>query len=123
MVDEKKWRRRNAALFMAFLSFVLGVPSALSFGGVSWLTKVPLIGLGFLDFMNILLGNYSLTIGAFLLSIFVGFKWGISAVRKEIQDHDNVFYFRRTWVFLIRFVCPVAIFLIFVYIAVTRNYF
>lgn len=123
MVDEKKWRRRNAALFMAMLSFVLGVPSALSFGGVSWLTKIPLIGLGFLDFMNILLGNYSLTIGAFLLSIFVGFKWGISAVRKEIQEHGNVFYFRRVWVFLIRFVCPVAIFLIFVYIAVTRNYF
>ena len=123
IVDEKKWRRKNAALFMAFISFLLGVPSALSFGGVNWLTKMPGIKLGFLDFMNILLGNYSLTIGALLISVFVGFKWGIKAVRKEIEEHGNIFHFRRIWVFLIRFICPVAIFLIFVYIVVTKNYF
>ena len=123
MVDEKKWRRKNAALFMAFIAFIIGIPSALSFGSVEWLTKLPGIGLGFLDFMNVLLGNYSLTIGALLISIFVGFKWGISAVQKEIEEHDNVFYFRKIWVFLIRFICPVAIFLIFVYIVVTKNYF
>ena len=123
MVDEKKWRRKNAALTMALVAFVLGIPSALSFGGVSWLTKIPGIGLGFLDFMNILMGNYSLTVGAFLISIFVGYKWGVSAVRREVEEKGNIFYFRRTWVFLIRFVCPVAIFLIFVYIILTKNYF
>ena len=123
MVDEKKWRRKPAALFMASVAFVLGVPSALSFGSVDLLTEIPGVGLGFLDFMNILLGNYSLTIGAFLLSVFVGYKWGIAAVHKEVQEYGNIFYFRKIWTFLIRFICPVAIFLIFVYIAATKNYF
>lgn len=123
MVDEKKWSRKSAALFMAALAFVLGIPSALSFGGISWLSAIPGIGLGFLDLMNIALGNYSLTIGAFLISIFVGYKWGIKAVRAEIEEHGNTFFFRKTWTFLIRFICPVAIFAIFVYIIVTKNYF
>ncbi len=123
MVDEKKWRRKPAALFMSALAFLLGIPSALSFGAMEWLSKIPGIGLGFLDLMNILLGNYSLTIGAFLISIFVGYKWGISAVRAEIEKHNNTFFFRSIWTFLIRFICPVAIFLIFVYIVVTQNYF
>jgi len=123
MVDEKKWKRKPAALFMAALAFVLGIPSALSFGGTSWLSQLPGIGLGFLDIMNIALGNYSLTIGAFLISIFVGYKWGITAVRAEIEQEGNVFFFRRTWTFLIRFICPIAIFAIFVYIVVTKNYF
>ncbi|MBN1480396.1 sodium-dependent transporter [candidate division KSB1 bacterium] len=123
MVDEKKWHRKSAALFMASLAFILGIPSALSFGGVDWLSKIPGIGLGFLDLMNISLGNYSLTIGAFLISVFVGYKWGIHAVRSEIEEYGNIFFFRKIWTFLIRFICPVAIFAIFVYIVVTKNYF
>lgn len=123
MVDEKKWKRSKAAIFMAGIAFLLGIPSALSFGANSWLTKLPAIGFGFLDFMNIALGNYSLTIGAFLLSIFVGYKWGIKAVREEIEKNENVFYFRQLWTFLIRFICPIAILTIFVYIIVTKNYF
>lgn len=123
MVDEKKWHRKTAALLMALLAFLLGIPTALSFGGVAWLSKIPGIGLRFLDVMNISLGNYSLTIGAFLISIFVGYKWGINAVRAEIEEHGNIFFFRKIWTFLIRFICPVAIFAIFVYIVVTKNYF
>jgi NSS family neurotransmitter:Na+ symporter len=123
MVDEKKWRRKPAAIFMASLAFVLGIPAALSFGGVDWLSSIPRIGLGFLDLMNILLGNYSLTIGALLISIFVGYKWGIAGVRAEVEEGGNIFFFRKIWTFLIRFICPVAIFAIFVYIVFTKNYF
>ncbi|MBN1464410.1 sodium-dependent transporter [candidate division KSB1 bacterium] len=123
MVDEKKWRRKPAALFMSCLAFLLGIPSALSFGGVDWLSRMPRIGLGFLDLMNIFMGNYSLTIGAFLISIFVGYKWGMAGIRAEVEQAGAVFFFRKTWTFLIRFICPVAIFAIFVYIVVTKNYF
>ncbi|MBN1558980.1 sodium-dependent transporter [candidate division KSB1 bacterium] len=123
MVDEKKWRRKPAALFMSSLAFVLGIPAALSFGGVAWLSRLPRIGLGFLDLMNISLGNYSLTLGALLIAIFVGYKWGIAGVRAEVEEGGNVFFFRKIWTFLIRFICPVAIFAIFVYIVVTKNYF
>jgi len=123
IVDELKWVRSKAAIFMASIAFVLGVPSALSFGASDWLSKIPGIGLGFLDLANILLGNYSLTLGAFLISIFAGYKWGVHAVQQEVEKQGNVFYFKKVWTFLIRFICPVAILLIFIYIVSTRNYF
>ena len=122
-VDEWKWSRKKAVVVMAFLAFILGIPSALSNGGVSWLTKLPVIGLGFLDFANILLGNYSLTLGALLIAIFVGYKWKTKNLAIEIKRENNIFYFENIWGFLIRFFCPVAILSIFVYILVTRNYF
>ncbi|MDZ7370956.1 MAG: sodium-dependent transporter [candidate division KSB1 bacterium] len=123
MVDEHKWRRRPAVIAMTLLAFVLGLPSALSFGAVQKLTQLPGLGVGFLDLMNILMGNYSLTLGALLVSIFVGYKWGVSAAFQEITAEGNSFPYRRLWAFLIRFICPIAILVIFVYILFSKNYF
>jgi neurotransmitter:Na+ symporter, NSS family len=123
LVDEYKWKRSTAVILMGALAFLIGVPSALSSGAVSWLTKIPAIGVGFLDLANIVLGNYSLTIGALFISLFVGFKWGIKAAVEEIEYDGNIFTFKTVWAFLIRFVCPIAILAIFVYIIWTQNYF
>ena len=123
LVDEYKWKRSTAVLLMGGLAFLLGVPSALSAGGVSWLTTIPKLGVGFLDLANIVLGNYSLTIGALFISIFVGYKWGIKGAIEEIQADGSAFQLKAVWAFLIRFVCPVAILAIFIYIIWTRNYF
>jgi len=123
LVDEWKWTRKKAVLIMSALSFMLGIPSALSNGASSWLSKIPGIGTGFLDLANIILGNYSLTLGALLISVFIGYKWGIKAAIAQNEKEGNVFYFKKVWAFLIRFVCPIAIMLIFVYIIWTKNYF
>ena len=122
-VDEWKWSRHKAVLLTAALAFVLGIPAALSQGASETLSKLPLIGLGFLDFFNILLGNYSLTLGALLIALFVGYKWGVKNVIREVNQQGNIFYLKRAWSFLIRFFCPVAILIIFIYIMVTGNYF
>lgn len=123
LVDEYKWKRSTAVVLMGLLAFLLGIPSALSSGAVSWLTKIPALGVSFLDLANIVLGNYSLTIGALFISLFVGYKWGIKAAVKEIENENNVFTLKAVWAFLIRFVCPIAILAIFVYIIWTQNYF
>ena len=123
LVDEWHWKRRNAVFAMAALAFVLGVPSALSLGAVDWLSKIPLIGIGFLDLANVMMGNYSLTFGAMLIALFVAYKWGVKSVMQEIEQHGVRFHFKGFWSILIRFICPVAILLIFVYIIWTRNYF
>ncbi len=122
-VDEHGWSRRKAVLLMGAITFVIGVPSALSLGATQWLSSLFPGNLGFLDFMNVVFGNYSLSIGAFLIAIFAGYKWGINAVREEVESEENQFYFRKVWNFLIRFICPIAIFFILAYIAITGNYF
>jgi NSS family neurotransmitter:Na+ symporter len=122
-VDEFNWQRRRAVVLMSGLAFVLGIPSALSQGANSLLSNLPLVHLGFLDFANILLGNYSLTIGALLLAIFVGYKWGIKNLTAEITIENNHFYGRSFWGIIIRYFCPVAIIVILLYILLTGNYF
>jgi NSS family neurotransmitter:Na+ symporter len=122
LVDEKHWSRKNATIAMACCAFLLGVPSALSNGANSWLSQIPLIGMGFLEFANIILGNYFLISGTLLLSIYVAYVWGVRAV-KNMDDSSLSQRLHSLWSFLIRFVCPIAILGIFAYIIVTGNYF
>ncbi len=122
-VDEHKWTRRKAVISMGIITFIIGVPSALSFGANSFLSTIIAENFGFLDMMNAVFGNYSLSIGAFFIAIFTGYKWGVKAVAEEIEKEENVFYYKKAWAFLIRFICPIAIFFILSYIAWTGNYF
>jgi len=122
-VDEHGWSRRKAVISMGAITFLIGIPSALALGANRFLSSFIKEDFGFLDFMNALFGNYSLSIGAFFIAVFAGYKWGIHGVTKEVQQQGNSFYYRKVWAFLIRFICPVAIFIILAYIAWTGNYF
>jgi NSS family neurotransmitter:Na+ symporter len=108
-VDEKGASRRTAAISLGAIAFLLGIPSALASGAVPWLTELPGIGLDFLSFLFMLFGQYSLVIGALLISLFVGWVWGVKAAGEEVRANDGRFPLGRTWAFLIRFVAPSAI--------------
>ncbi|OQX83316.1 sodium-dependent transporter [candidate division KSB1 bacterium 4484_87] len=122
-VDEHKWTRKKAVIWMGVITFIIGIPSALSLGANSVLSTIIRKDFGFLDMMNAVFGNYSLSIGAFFISIFAGYKWGVHAVAKEIEQEGSIFYYKKLWMFIIRFICPIAIFFILSYIAWTGNYF
>ena len=108
-VDERGMSRRKAAITLGLTTFMIGIPSALANGAVSWLTTLPGIGMDFLSFMFMLFGQYSLVIGALLISLFVGWVWGVRAAGEEVRENDGKFPLGRTWAFLIRFVAPIAI--------------
>jgi SNF family Na+-dependent transporter len=76
---------------------------------VSWLTDLPGIGMDFLSFLFMIFGQYSLVIGALAISIFTGWVWGVQAAGEEVRANDGKFPLGRTWAFLIRFVCPIAV--------------
>lgn len=120
-VDERGWKRTTAAWTMTVLCFVISIPSALSFGGNAALTG--LWGRGFLDVMSIVFGNYSLSIGALLICIFVGWKWGVGNAVAEIEGGGHKFPVAWAWSLLIRFVCPLAVAVVLGYIIFERNYF
>lgn len=109
LVDEKGISRKKASIGIAAIAFVVGIPSALANGAVSWLTVLPGIGMDFLSFLFAVFGQYALVVGALLISIFVGWVWGVENAAEEVRSNDGKFSFDHTWSFLIRFLAPIAI--------------
>jgi len=116
MVDEKGMSRKRASITIAAVAFLLGIPSALANGAVPWLSSLPGIGMDFLSFLFMIFGQYALVVGALLISIFAGWVWGVRNAGEEVRANDGKFPLGRTWSFLIRFLCPIAITSLLVYL-------
>jgi NSS family neurotransmitter:Na+ symporter len=123
LIDEWRWSRGKAVLVTTAGTVLLGLPSALAFGAVGLFTLVPGAGMDFLTLMSVIFGNYSLSVGSLLLALFVGYRWGVAGAEREIEAAGVPFRLRTAWAFLIRFLCPVAVAIIIVYIIWTGNYF
>ncbi len=121
-VDERGWSRRRATWVMAGSCFVLAIPSALSAGANSSLTNMA-GGQGFLGLQSIVWGNYSLSIGALLICIFVGWVWGVPKALAEVRHGGADLPGAAIWGTLVRYVCPVAVAVVLSYIIWTGQYF
>lgn len=110
-VDEREWPRKRAALLMGGSAFILGIPSALSSGGMKFFQKI--------DFMNkvdIIFGNISLAFGALLICIFLGWVWGVKKAVQEVHSGNSLFRLRPFWVFSIKYLSPLIIIIILIFI-------
>ncbi len=107
--DEHGVSRKKAAWGLGVLAFLIGIPSALGNGAVGWLSSLPGVGMDFLSLTFTVFGQYSLVIGALLISIFAGWVWGARAASDEVKADDGRFPLEFVWSFLIRFICPAAI--------------
>lgn len=118
MVDEHKSKRKKIVWFVAAFTFIIGLPSTLSQGSVEFFTNFGLIpsylsGPDFLSQMSFLFGDFSLAFGALMLSIFIGWIWGVDKAGDEIMEGAPEFgATRKIWGFMIRYFIPVVIFLI-----------
>ena len=118
MVDEHKAPRKKIVWGVAFFTFIIGLPSALSQGASDFFTNfgwLPrrLTSADFLSHMSFLFGDFSLALGAFLLSIFVGWVWGAHKAADELEEGAAGFARTRgLWIFMIRYFIPVIIFII-----------
>lgn len=124
-VDEHGWTREKTVWVISGACFLVAVPSALSYGASTFFTTLlsedPKSG--FLDLMNIVFGNYALSIGALFLCLFVGWRWKIAKAMAEIEEGGYRLPGGVVWGFLVRFVCPVAVVLILAFIIITGEYF
>lgn len=111
--DERKWDRKKAALVMGLIIFLLGVPSALS---NNLLKDLHFIGeRNFLDSIDLLATNYILPLGGLLISIFTGWVLTTRLARREIEKGEVRFHLYPAWHFLIKYVSPIFVALVFLY--------
>jgi neurotransmitter:Na+ symporter, NSS family len=106
---DRGWCRRKAVLLMTALVAAMAVPSVLSQGAVTWLTRVPGTGMDFLTLMATVWNNWALPIGGLLIAVFVGWVWGADKAVAELQAEGAAFRWGGLWSFLIKYVCPLAI--------------
>jgi NSS family neurotransmitter:Na+ symporter len=110
-VDERNWPRQKAAVVIGLLAFALGVPSALSWGGLDFFTKIKVFSL-----FDIIFGNIALAVGALFICIFLGYVWGAKKAIQEIFSGNPRFKIKPVWVFSVKFLTPVAIIIILIFI-------
>lgn len=122
-VDEKGWSRNKSAWVLGAFCFVLAVPSALANGASDMFTNFMGTGVDFLTLNNNIWGNYSLSLGAISLCIFVGYKWGISNALASLEASGHKLPAPAVFGFLVRYVCPVAVGAVLIYVIVTGRYF
>jgi NSS family neurotransmitter:Na+ symporter len=111
LVDERRWSRKKAVIWIGIFAFLIGTPSALSSGGVAWLTKF-----GFMAKMDLLWGNILLAVGGLFICLFLVHAWKTPNALKEIAKGDSRFRLRPIWVFNIKFIVPVAVVIILIFI-------
>ncbi len=118
LVDEKKWDRKKIVIPAAIFTFIIGIPSALSQGASEFFTDFGLIPAylaspDFLSQMSFLFGTFSLAFGALMLSIFIGWIWGVDKATAEIsQGSPNFVKIQKLWAFMIKYFIPVIIFVL-----------
>ena len=113
-IDEWRWSRRKAVLAVIGFTFLFAIPSALSHGASPFLSGLLGIEGGFFGLMVTVWNENALPIGGFLISLFVGWKWGTRFAGEEMRRDQTGFPSPWFWGFLIRFVSPTAILLVII---------
>lgn len=107
-IGDKHEKRKKIAWIGGIIIFIVGIPSALSFGILS---DVKILDRSIFDFVDFLTNSIGMPIGALLISIFVGYYYTKDISRKELASSSLMF---NIWYILIRYVSPIAILIIFI---------
>ena len=108
LVENKGISRRKACLWSGLVTWLLGLGTVFSFN--LW-ADFTLFGNTFFDVLDYLTANIMLPLGGLLLAVFAGWIMKQRASRDELSDEGAPVY--QVWRFLIRYVSPVAVAIIF----------
>ncbi|MBT2583630.1 sodium-dependent transporter [Planococcus sp. ISL-109] len=107
-VKNKYDRRRRLAWIIGLAIFVVGIPSALSFGVMS---ESVFFGYTFFDFVDILTSRIGLPLGALFISLFAGYVLTNKDAHDELTQQTT---WVEVWRILVRYVAPIAIVVVFI---------
>lgn len=109
--DKFHWSRRNACLIVSVASLLLGIPSSLGFGPLSF---IQWMGMSVLDIMDFVSNSVLMPIVAFFTCIFVGFIIKPKTLADEVKATDGAFKSEKLFNVMIKWVAPIFLVLILV---------
>ncbi|MGN7408588.1 MULTISPECIES: sodium-dependent transporter [unclassified Sporosarcina] len=107
-IRKKHDRRRRAAWTFGGLIFLVGIPSALSFGVLG---DIKIFGSSIFDFADLLTSRIAMPLGALAVSIFAGYVLSQKDTADELNMNPTL---HKIWKNLVRYIVPAAIVIIFV---------
>ena len=110
IVESLKIKRYIAAAGLGFIAWTLGIFSALSFDLLAGFT--PIGDKNFFDSLDFLSNQVLLPLGGIFIAIFVGWVMKRSDVFEELNLKEGLVL--KAWFFLLKFVSPLVVGLIFV---------
>ena len=106
-IDSLGWTRNKAVILTALAAFLLGIPSALSYGV---LEDIHILGYSVFGFMEMITDNILMPIGGLSLCVYVGWFWGPGKIIAHIESSGSVkFTLKKAWIWCIRLITPVLI--------------
>ena len=108
--DKFHMKRKTACLGVMVFALVMGIPSSLGFGVLSWVAP---LGLSILDFFDFLSNSVLMPVVALFTCIFVGFVVKPKVVTDEVKL-SAPFKDEKLYVVLVKYVAPILIFLILI---------
>ena len=109
LTDQKNTNRTKWSVIVGILTFVFGIPSALSYGT---LASTLFFGKTFFDSMDFLVSNILMPLGCLFLSIFTGYVLDKKVAMHELhvkEDNKVSLGFFKVWLFLLRYILPIII--------------
>lgn len=108
LVENKGMSRVMATTWASAAIWLFGIGSVLSFNAWSDFT---LFGKTFFDLSDYVTSNIMLPLGGLLISVFAVWRMSAESSRSELDLEEGMAY--RSWRFLVRYLAPVAILLVF----------
>jgi len=124
-VDQHGIDRKKASLGAGGGILALGLVCALSNGAVGALSNFEVFAgkQGVLGNLDHLASNWFLPVGGFLITLTVGWVMAKGIARREIVDANTPGWFHYgTWKFFIRYVAPLAVGLIILFVLLGRDF-
>jgi len=110
-VEDLRMTRKKATIIATVLVSILGLFAAGSWG---WFENMTLFGNNVFGLLNFTSVNILLPVGAFFIVLFVGWFMGKKAVMVELSNEESLkAKFRYVFIFLVRFIAPIAIAIVF----------
>lgn len=109
--DKTNWSRHKACGIVLTFSLIMGIPSCLGFGPLSFISWM---GMSVLDIMDFISNSILMPICALLTCIFVGFIIRPKAIIDEVTRNGESFKSRTMFVVMIKWIAPVFLILILI---------
>ena len=116
LIDEKGWVRHKATVLGGVVIALIGIPSALSGGTYIFGDGFAgVFGRNWFDLFDYLATNWILPLGGLGICLFTAYRVDDAIRHREFLEGSRLAIFYKTWLFLLKFVVPVGIVLVFLH--------